>query len=172
LGLPRELEFKFAPSGRHDSESLARIDDSKVRGAALTINERRAKDGLSLLDAPEADQLLFVSGSSLLTLSEDGWQAVEAGSGNEAMALDEAVDGAEQPEESEAAAEQPAETASLENADKAVTEMKAFLRWLRKSPNRNFKFEYVPQTYAAVINKSLEIKDLDFARWYAERFLG
>ena len=182
LGLPRELEFRFAPSGRNDSEALARIDDSKVRGAALTINERRAKEGLSLLDAPEADQLLFVTGSSLLTLSEDGWQAVEAGSGNDAMALDEALDGAEQPEQAEAAAMPPAETSSpeqptdnvsRETSDKAAAdEMRAFLRWLRKSPNRNFKFEHVPQTYAAVINKSLEIKDLDFARWYAERFLG
>lgn len=259
LGMPRELQFKFAPSGRSDSEALARIDDLKLRGAGMSVNESRAKDGLSLIDAPEADQLIFVAGSSIFTLDDEGWSSItpaldplagmsapetEPAAEPEAPAEDAAptdleaeaartaalraqadalgaliragvkpedaaaavgLDGvgfvdampvtlkpiemleaetdalapaepAEQPAEgaeptTEAPAEEPA-TEDAEAAKAAVTEMRAFIRFLRKSPSRAFEFKHVPATYGETINKFIAVADLDGARWYAERFLG
>lgn len=195
LGMPRELQFKFAPSNRSNSEMLARVDDIKVRGAGMTVNEARAKDGLALIDAPEADQLVFVAGSGVYTLGNDGWQPLtpttdplsaafgEPTADEEAPAdptddvpADEAatddVPATQMPAGDEPAADdEPIETD--EDATKAAfVEMRAFIRFLRKSPTRPFRFEKVPATYADTLNKFIEADDFDGARWYAERFLG
>ena len=56
---------------------------------------------------------------------------------------------------------------------KAVQEeLKQFLRWLRKSPERSFRFKETPVVYADVLNKFVATKDYDSARWYAERYLA
>lgn len=194
LGMPRELQFKFAPSGRSNSEALARVDDIKVRGAGLTVNEARAKDGLALIDTPEADKLVFVAGSGVYTLGNEGWNTItpavdpfSTGMG-EPMAADEEqpdptadVPADEAAAEDVSATEAPADEAApdatepdaTDEAGKAAfTEMRAFIRFLRKSPSRPFRFEHVPATYAETINKFIEADDFDGARWYAERFLG
>ena len=54
----------------------------------------------------------------------------------------------------------------------AKEELKQFLRWLRKSPERSFRFKDVPVVYADVLNKFVATKDYDSARWYAERYLA
>lgn len=58
------------------------------------------------------------------------------------------------------------------DATKAQDELKQFLRWLRKSPDRPFKFHNVPVVYADVLNKFVGTQDYDSARWYAERYLA
>jgi hypothetical protein len=55
---------------------------------------------------------------------------------------------------------------------KAQEELKMFMRWLKKSPTRPFNFREVPVVYAEVLNKFIDIKDYDSARWYAERYLA
>ena len=59
-----------------------------------------------------------------------------------------------------------------DSADKAVEELKQFLRFLKKSPTREFNFREVPVVYADVLNKFVVTKDYDSARWYAERYLA
>jgi hypothetical protein len=62
---------------------------------------------------------------------------------------------------------------SEDNTDNAVKEVKAFLKWLRKSNRkRPFNFEIVESDYAEVINKYVAINDEESARWYAERYIG
>ena len=55
----------------------------------------------------------------------------------------------------------------------AQEEIRTFIRWVRKgNTSRSFNFEKVEATYAETLNKFVEAKDLDGARWYAERYLG
>ena len=55
----------------------------------------------------------------------------------------------------------------------AEEEVKKFLRWLRKgTPSRAFEFEMLDETYAEILNKFVDEKDVDSARWYAEHYLG
>jgi hypothetical protein len=58
------------------------------------------------------------------------------------------------------------------DAVKAQQELKKFLRFLTKAPDRTFRFQNVPVVYADVLNKFVTAKDYDSARWYAERYLA
>jgi hypothetical protein len=37
---------------------------------------------------------------------------------------------------------------------------------------RPFEFKELDETYAEILNKFVETKDIDGARWYAEHYLG
>jgi Phage portal protein len=168
LGMPRELEFKLMPSDRVDNEQIAKRDDIRTRNGSVTINENRADLGLPLLDTPEADMPMFVAGQSIFLLSPDGMVAAgttldEGGNVDEAP-ISPSESPADKPQDSE-----PAQ----DNKKSAQDEIKSFIRWVRKgNTNRAFNFEVVENTYAEVLNKFVEAKDLDGARWYAEHYLG
>ena len=65
-----------------------------------------------------------------------------------------------------------ASTVEDTSAVKAQQEIKLFLKWIKKSPDRAFNFVEVPATYSQVLNKFISVKDYDSARWYAERYLA
>ena len=154
LGMPRELEFRLSSSDANDDEESAKRDDLKKRSAGLTVNEWRDNNGLPLVDTPEADMPFLVAGQSVYMFSPDG--IVAAGT-----SLDE--NGVQDNEPS--ATEAPAEPAQ--------EEVKKFIRWVnRGTATRPFNFEHLDHAYAEVLNKFIDAKDLDGARWYAERYLG
>ena len=154
LGMPRELEFRLSSSDANDDEASAKRDDLKKRSAGLTVNEWRDNNGLPLVDTPEADMPFLVAGQSVYMFSPDG--IVAAGT-----SLDE--NGVQDNEPS--ATEAPAEPAQ--------EEVKKFIRWVnRGTATRPFNFEHLDHAYAEVLNKFIDAKDLDGARWYAERYLG
>jgi hypothetical protein len=165
LGMPRELEFKLMPSERVNDADLAKRDDIRTRNGSKTVNENRAELGLPLLDTPEADMPVFVAGQSVFLFSPDGMVAAgtsmdENGNVNE-----------EEPAPTQPETQQPQQPEPKEQ--QAKDEIKSFIRWIRKgNANRSFNFESVEDTYAEVLNKFVEAKDLDGARWYAERYLG
>jgi len=179
LGMPRELEFRFMPSERKDSQAIGATMDNAIRGGRLTLNEARSEEGLPLIDSPLADQPLFIAGSALYTLTDDGLIPVGTGGINsndsgEASVAEPANSQAELPDES------PADSGDVDESDdsldlmahkNAIKETKAFLRWLRKSPTRPFAFKTMPDTYAETLNKFVALGDFDGARWYAERYL-
>lgn len=169
LGMPRELEFRFMPSARNDAEAAARATDIKVKNGTMSINEARAKDGLPLLEAQEADTPLLVAGMSAYFVTEEGVTDIATGLTTDTTEETESVTEA-LPEETpaEAPAEAPAEEAQS-GAD--VAEVKAFMKWLRKSPTRPFEFRAMPAVYAETLNKFVEVGDYEGARWYAERYL-
>jgi hypothetical protein len=72
LGMPRELEFRLMTSKRMDNESSARKADIEVKSAGKTINERRSELGLPLLDTPQADMPMLVTGSDIFLFSPEG----------------------------------------------------------------------------------------------------
>ena len=200
LGIPRELEFKFMPSGREDNEAIARTRDIEIKNGALTINEMRSLAGRPLIESAEADMPLLVMGASAYVVTDEGikpfsdtLQGAEDlipeldANGNplptpNAIAnpananpqaeptvkpsTDAEVEGA-QPELTNSQGEDDESTAKM-----AQEEIRAFLRWVRKSPARSFNFQAVPVVYAEVLNKFVETKDYDSARWYAERYLA
>ena len=181
LGMPRELEFRFSPSARQDNMNEAAILDQSVRGARMTVNESRSKLGLSLIDSPDADRLLFVTGATTYRLDDAGWQPID--SGYTGLDGEMPADPANTPSQAETGPDE-ANTADLgpdtaqpdaeapASEEEAVKEIRAFLRWLRKSPDRPFRFQHLEWTYADALNKYVEAKDYDQARWFAERYLG
>jgi hypothetical protein len=186
LGMPRELEFKFMPSGRHDDTAMAQADDIRLKNGSLAINEARAKAGLPLLEAEEADTPIFLSGMAGYFITENGLMDLSTGS------LVDATDEELQPGETEAepgqveespeepVEEQP-ETDQVEPSEEDVEEdakekaakeeIRQFIRWIRKSPSRSFEFVALSASYAQTLNKFVEARDFDSARWYAERYL-
>ena len=172
LGMPRELEFRLAPSERVNDEQLAKRDDIRTRNGSKTINENRSDLGLPLLDSPEADMPMFVAGQSIFLLSPDGM--IPAGTKtDEDGNVEESVPAQGNPD---AKPETPADQTPAKDSKEKVSandEIKSFIRWIRKGNiSRSFNFEKVEATYAEVLNKFVEAKDLDGARWYAERYLG
>jgi hypothetical protein len=154
LGMPRELEFRLSSSDANDDEASAKRDDLKKRSAGMTVNEWRDNNGLPLVDTPEADMPFLVAGQSVYMFTPEG--IVAAGT-----SLDES--GVQDNEPS--ATEAPAEPAQ--------EEVKKFIRWVnRGTATRPFNFEHLDHAYAEVLNKFIDAKDLDGARWYAERYLG
>ena len=152
LGMPRELEFRLAPSDRLNTEESAKRDDIRKRGAGLTVNESRADSGLPLLDSPEADTPFLVAGNSVYLFTSKGMVAAGTSLDDEGT---------------------PEQTPVKPKPTDAQEEVKKFIRWVRKgNSSRAFNFETLDPTYAEVLNKFVEAKDLDGARWYAERYLG
>jgi len=72
LGMPRELEFKLMTSKRLDDEASARKAQIEVTSGGKTINERRSEMGLPLLDTPQADMPILISGAGMFLFSPDG----------------------------------------------------------------------------------------------------
>jgi len=163
LAMPRELEFKFMPSKRDDMESKATARDVEFKNGSITLNELRSESGRALIESPEADMPLIVVGPSAYYVTEDGLIAVGGAGEAQAPILEDGTT-------AEITNEQPEPEAG--EAQKAQQEIKRFLRFLKKSPERNFNFQNVPIVYADVLNKFISVKDYDSARWYAERYLS
>jgi hypothetical protein len=170
LGMPRELEFRLAPSERTNTQEAAARDDVRRKNGAITLNENRAELGLPLVETPEADMPMLVAGNSVFFFGPDGVQpAVEPIDPFAGFGADVPVD-AEAPAESEPTKSEDTPEAKPTDAEE---EVKKFIRWLRKgNPTRAFEFKALDETYADVLNKFVETKDVDSARWYAEHYLG
>ena len=162
LAMPRELEFKFMPSGRQDSEALARTHDIEVKNGGITVNEMRSLAGRSLIDSVEADMPIIVTGTMGYFMTEEGMKPFETFGGTSDFG-----DTAEIKDTPEVETIEDEDTAK-----KAQEEIKRFVRWLKKSPTRQFNFQDVPVVYAEVLNKFVSVKDYDSALWYAERYLA
>ena len=178
LGMPRELEFRLAPSERTNTQETAMRDEIQKRSGGKTINEARAEQGLPLVDTPEADMPMLISGASVFVFTPEGLVMAGTPLDPYGIAIEEepvAVDTEAQPvptngEEAPAPTEAPV-TDSVD--DEAAEEVKKFIRWVRKgNPTRPFEFKSLEPTYADVLNKFVETNDLDSARWYAECYLG
>lgn len=176
LGMPRELEFTFMPSKRHDDAAMAGSTDMKIKNGGLTINEARSEAGMPLIDAPEADQPLIVLPTGAFFITDEGLTPI----GVDMSAGDmtpEAADGSQPAEEAPAeepvAAEEVEPEKAAEEVDKAARqEAKQFIKFLRKAPSRPFEFKAMPEAYADTLNKFVAVYDYDGARWYAERYLA
>jgi hypothetical protein len=163
LGMPRELEFKFQPSARQDDKSIADADDVRLRNGTMTINEARSKAGLSLLESDVADTPIMVAGAGAYLLTDEGPQPFDMSATSD-MTLPTNVTNVMS---NETVAPTEAPKAAL---PEDIQEMRAFVKWSKKSPSKAFKFNHVPEAYAETLNKFIEVGDHEGARWYASLY--
>jgi hypothetical protein len=182
LGMPRELEFKLMTSKRQDNESSARKAQIEVTSAGKTINERRSELGLPLLDTPQADMPMLVTGSDIFLFSPEG--IINAATVTSAPALEgpnatpvnpetPAINNGEPlqeqgvPKVEEEEAEDDAEK-EKETAD----EVKAFMKWANKGKRaRLFEFKSLDPIVGEALNRCAFDGDLDTARALAKAYL-
>jgi hypothetical protein len=177
LGMPRELEFKLMTSKRMDNEENARKSQIEVTSGGKTINERRSELGLPLLDTPQADMPMLVSGSSVYLFSPDG--IINAATSSSAPTLEgpdatptEATtpNPLNQKPEKEGTEEERVESDEVEKAQSA--EVKAFMKWANKGKRaRLFEFKSLDPIVGDALNRCAFDGDLETARALAKAYL-
>jgi hypothetical protein len=181
LGMPRELEFKLMTSTRLDNEENARKSQIEVTSGGKTINERRSELGLPLLDTPQADMPILVSGAGIYLFSPDG--IINAATLTSAPTLDQ--DGATETEqvtvgspkqdnakpESEPSEEEEGKIQERIDEETA-TEVKAFIKWAGRGKRaRLFEFKALDPIVGEALNRCAFDGDLDTARALAKAYL-
>jgi hypothetical protein len=166
LGMPRELEFRLMPSKRQDDEASARKAQIEVTSAGKTVNERRSDLGLPLLDTPQADMPILVSGSSVYLFSPEGM--INAATTESAAQLDQ--DGAEITESKVVPEDEVPPQAAPEEV---AAEVKAFMKWAAKGTRkREFEFKMIDPIVGEALNRCAVEGDLDTARSLAKAYLA
>jgi hypothetical protein len=167
LGMPRELEFRLMASKRQDDEASARKSQIEVTSAGKTVNERRSELGLPLLDTPQADMPMLVSGSSVYLFSPDGLinPAAESAPQLESDGTTEVPGSATAPKE-----EIPE---GKDTSNEVAAEVKAFMKWANKGARkRDFEFKMIDPIVGEALNRCAVEGDLDTARSLAKAYLA
>ena len=168
LGMPRELEFKLLTSERRDNEENARKNEIEVRSGGKSINERRSELGLPLLDTPQADMPMLVSGSSVYLFSPDGM--IDASTASVAPTLSGPDATPDAPVTPNTLEEKPATEVKPEEDE--VTEVKAFMKWAAKGKRaRLFEFKSLDPIVGDALNRCAFDGDLETARALAKAYL-
>lgn len=170
LGMPRELEFRMMPSKRQDDEASARKAQIEIMSAGKTVNERRSDLGLPLLDTPQADMPMLVTGNTVFLFSPDGM--INPAEMASAPQLDsdgqDAISETLIPEE-----EAPEEEAPQAAPEEVAAEVKAFMKWAAKGTRkREFEFKMIDPIVGEALNRCAVEGDLDTARSLAKAYLA
>ncbi len=168
LGMPRELEFKLLTSERRDTEENARKNEIEIRSAGKSVNERRSELGLPLLDTPQADMPILVSGGAVYLFSPDG--LIDAATASVAPTLSGPDATPDAPTTPNPLEQEPATEVKPE--DEEVTEVKAFMKWAAKGKRaRLFEFKSLDPIVGDALNRCAFDGDLDTARALAKAYL-
>lgn len=168
LGMPRELEFKLLTSERRDTEENARKNQIEVTSAGKSVNERRSELGLPLLDTPQADMPILVSGAAVYLFSPDG--IIDASTASVAPTLSGPDATPDAPETPNTLEEKPA--TEIKPEEDEVTEVKAFMKWAAKGKRaRLFEFKSLDPIVGDALNRCAFDGDLDTARALAKAYL-
>jgi len=173
LGMPRELEFRLMTSKRLDDESNARKNQIEITSGGKTINERRSELGLPLLDTPQADMPILISGASTFLFSPDGIidaataSTAPALAGPNAEAITPVTEIGEKPDKEPTVLEEE----EIENETK--NEVKAFMKWANKGKRaRLFEFKTLDPIVGDALNRCAYEGDLESARALAKAYLS
>jgi len=168
LGMPRELEFKLLTSERRDTEENARKNQIEITSAGKSVNERRSELGLPLLDTPQADMPILVSGASVYLFSPDG--LIDAATASVAPTLSGPDATPDAPVTPDTLEEKPATEVKPEEEE--VTEVKAFMKWAAKGKRaRLFEFKSLDPIVGDALNRCAFDGDLETARALAKAYL-
>lgn len=168
LGMPRELEFKLLTSQRMDTEENARKNQIEVTSAGKSVNERRSELGLPLLDTPQADMPILVSGSGVYLFSPDG--LIDAATASVAPTLSGPDATPDAPTTPNPLEQKPSTEVAPEEDE--VTEVKAFMKWAAKGKRaRLFEFKSLDPIVGDALNRCAFDGDLDTARALAKAYL-
>lgn len=169
LGMPRELVFQFQTGHESDTAAGAQRRDTELKSGQRTINEAKAEIGLPLIDSEYADMPMVQAGATTFFISPDGLIAVgaatstPAGQGTDPIEPDAAPEGT-QPAGNEA--QKPAPNTAGEQA-----EVKAFLKWAKKSQERDFEFIEVDYLNASALNRAYRNGDAELVKALADGVL-
>ena len=176
LGMPRELEFKLMPSRKDDNMENAQKTDMEIKGFRKSVNEVRSEDGLPLIDSPEADMPMLVSGNSIYLFSPEG--IITAASSEASLTGTEVSYDAEgNPIEEPAAQTPPEESTAAELRQDEMgngirSEVKRFLKWANKGAvTRQFEFKLIDPIVGDALNRCAYDGDMDTARSLAKAYL-
>jgi len=168
LGMPRELEFKLLTSERRDTEENARKNEIEIRSAGKSVNERRSELGLPLLDTPQADMPILVSGAAVYLFSPDG--LIDAATASVAPTLSGPDATPDAPTTPNPLEQKPSTEVTPE--DEEVNEVKAFMKWAAKGKRaRLFEFKSLDPIVGDALNRCAFDGDLDTARALAKAYL-
>jgi hypothetical protein len=168
LGMPRELEFKLLTSERRDTEENARKNEIEIRSAGKSVNERRSELGLPLLDTPQADMPILVSGGAVYLFSPDG--LIDAATASVAPTLSGPDATPDAPTTPNPLEQEP--STEVKPEDEEVTEVKAFMKWAAKGKRaRLFEFKSLDPIVGDALNRCAFDGDLDTARALAKAYL-
>ena len=168
LGMPRELEFKLMTSQRLDNEENARKNEIEIRSAGKSVNERRSELGLPLLDTPQADMPILVSGAAVYLFSPDG--LIDAATASVAPTLSGPDATPDAPTTPNPLEQEP--STEVKPEDEEVTEVKAFMKWAAKGKRaRLFEFKSLDPIVGDALNRCAFDGDLDTARALAKAYL-
>jgi hypothetical protein len=168
LGMPRELEFKLMTSQRMDTEENARKNQIEVTSAGKSVNERRSELGLPLLDTPQADMPILVSGAAVYLFSPDG--LIDAATASVAPTLSGPDATPDAPTTPNPLEQEP--STEVKPEDEEVNEVKAFMKWAAKGKRaRLFEFKSLDPIVGDALNRCAFDGDLDTARALAKAYL-
>ena len=178
LGMPRELEFKLMTSQRNDNESNARKSQIEVTSGAKTINEHRSELGLPLLDTPQADMPILVTGAAMYLFSPDGIinasevTSAPALEGPDATAIAPVTPNTDNAEPITEPDVDVDEAGQEQIDEETATEVKAFMKWANKGKRaRLFEFKNLDPIVGEALNRCAFDGDLDTARALAKAYL-
>jgi hypothetical protein len=168
LGMPRELVFKFQTGNETDTGEGASRRDTEIKSGQRTINEAKAELGLPLVDSEYADMPMIQAGANTFFISPEGIIAVGT---NTATPADTATNPVE-----------PLDDVTDENvADPLIkppseigneqAEVKAFLKWAKKSQEREFEFVTLDSINASALNRAYKNGDTDLVKALADGVL-
>jgi len=155
-------------SERRDTEENARKNQIEVTSAGKSVNERRSELGLPLLDTPQADMPILVSGASAYLFSPDG--LIHAATASVAPSLSGPDATPDAPVTPDTLEEKPATEVKPEEEE--VTEVKAFMKWAAKGKRaRLFEFKSLDPIVGDALNRCAFDGDLETARALAKAYL-
>jgi hypothetical protein len=142
LAMNPAIEFAFLGLDEEDEAAMDAVDDQRVRGARMTLNESRVKIGLPPFDFPEADMpmemtqrgVVFIAGSS---------KAAPAGVLVEPAELNPNTPTGDQPSAKVSGSPKPARpVVQAPSAADAAKELAQYAKWLEKDAEGRKPFEF------------------------------
>jgi hypothetical protein len=173
LGMPRELEFRLMVSKSTENEASARKSQIEITSAGKTVNERRSELGLPLLDTPQADMPILVSGSTVYLFSPDGLINPATTSAPQLESDGETEVAGTSTEAVPAAPEEKEIPEGKDTSNEVAAEVKAFMKWAAKGQRkRDFEFKMLDPIVGEALNRCAVEGDLDMARSLAKAYLA
>jgi len=157
LGMPAELEIRFAGDEHEDQAAEDEIADRQIKGGRTTLNEDRDRRGLARFNFAEADKPFIVGGTGGITFIEGAEERAAAAAEQAQMLADaksnppadedgppsKGGEGSKKPNGGPGGGLNKAD-GDGEDAELVKAELDAYTRWARKNPTpkRPFQFRY------------------------------
>jgi hypothetical protein len=166
LGMPRELVFQFQAGNESDTGEEASRRDTEIKSGQRTINEAKAELGLPLIDSEYADMPMVIAGATTFFISPDG--LIPVGS---APPTPEGAPTEQPVAEGEIKPEADTKETPTEPTQDEQAEVKAFLKWAKKSQDREFEFEALDFINASALNRAYRNGETDLVKALADGVL-